>query len=700
MAVTIKTLADFKMWLTTTEGKAFAQSILFRLKESPETLVTVGTWPELTAYKTIFLSSHVKPPRLKVCLECIGGLEIRGPRGKEMVGLAYESDDYWHGVTSGRLESWESYFQENDPNCFLGNITINPSSENPGYTWVSLSDCRTAQGDGRQYNFSCKNESVSGVENGMVMLGRRNPVLPDRPFFFAGDRAPVEIVDWKELHIPGNVSDFSNEDDKARFRVKCKCCFKDILVVDGEFIYSGFKYSYDSDEVSRSGELSRRSIQGFFAEIKSYCWMYLLDWGEKGLFRLLAPKDEPGVSTEMILRAVDSKIVGSKPPPDDSRPWHKKIQGEDDYLNRFIAYCKHANFFFSDRDIVRFHTGVKLGLISLLTGEPGCGKSSLARLYANALAGSILKSDKDSQFLRVFVNRTWVTPYDMLGYPSRDGNGINPSENGLLYFLRKAAEQSDDKVYCTCFEEMNIAQVEHYFSDFMQLFSIADEKEKDRDSLPGFGEGGKDLSIRDNLVFVGTCNSDSTVRQFSARFLDRCNVVNLSSRRDDGGFDTSFADVTIASDILGKSVCAQELRGWSKVEADQLRMLSESDLNDFMKNLKPLFRAAGFPLDHRVMKKISKYVCCRPQVNESLLETSWYALDEAIAQMVVPKMMPTIKAVSGARNIATMFKSKFKTLGLDDAVSYTEEAINKLIQSVRNYFGEEVSECKSPSQLQ
>ena len=103
------------------------------------------------------------------------------------------------GVPVSMYKSWEDYFRTNDVNCFLGVIDVKPSVENPGNTWISLKECHDATGPIADYSFACKDEKVSGVEEGSLVLGRRNQLLPDRPFFFAGDKTPVELVDWNEL---------------------------------------------------------------------------------------------------------------------------------------------------------------------------------------------------------------------------------------------------------------------------------------------------------------------------------------------------------------------------------------------------------------------------------------------------------------------------------------------------------------------
>lgn len=693
-----KVASDIERWLKTSEGNSFAQSVTLKLEslDHPETLVKIGVWPEVQPFKNFLQQSYgrpQKPGELKGCLDRIVGVRISGPVGQEVAGLA--SKNYWQPYSGGGngadaplkpIRSWEDYFQANDINCFFGVISIKPSAEHPGNTWVELKECYDASGSISEYSFSCKDEKVAGVVEGGLVLGRRNQRLLDRPFFFAGDRVPVEIVDWKELKIAGSAREFLAKKNQGSVHVDCKCYFKDLLVVDNDLIYSGIQYSRENGEIFVGEEWREGDVKKFLAESKQTCWMYLLDWGaDKGLFRLLAPKEDAGLTTSMLIARVGSQPM--LPPIVESCSWMKRNENEEAFLRRFSKYREESHFVYTERDVIRFHTGVKLGLVSLLTGDPGCGKSSLARLYANALAGRAQKSGKDSLFIRTFVNRTWISPYDMLGYPKRDGAEVQESDNGLLHFLRMAARDSEKSVIrCVCFEEMNLAQVEHYFSDFMQILSGDDAK--NRDSLPGFACGGNPLPIGDNLVFIGTCNNDSTVRQFSGRFLDRCNLVNLSSRTDEGGFDSVFADAAFDAALGGVRIDADELNAWSVVESEQLRALLKSELNEFIAKLKPLFREAGVPVDHRALKKISKYMCCRPRgTEESDFTASWFALDEALVQMVVPKISPTRRAMNAIKEIAAAMKLKFISLGFPLNSSLTADALEKLIGSFRDSLG-------------
>lgn len=62
---------------------------------------------------------------------------------------------------------------------------------------------------------------------------------------------------------------------------------------------------------------------------------------------------------------------------------------------------------------------------------------------------------------------------DLLGHVNMFEGRFQPSEAGLYQHLIAAVEEDRRKggesgIYVACLDEMNLAHVEHYFSDFLQ----------------------------------------------------------------------------------------------------------------------------------------------------------------------------------------------------------------------------------------
>ena len=184
----------------------------------------------------------------------------------------------------------------------------------------------------------------------------------------------------------------------------------------------------------------------------------------------------------------------------EERCWDKD---ELDFLRSFESYVLQCGFKYDIADLVRLHTSVKCFMCTLLAGEPGTGKSSLAELYMRALAGK--EGAKEEPF-KVFVNPAWMEPADLLGYENRHENGgldFVPAANHFVDYIREPIPS--DKVRIVCFEEINLACVEHYFSDFVQIISQRGGK------ISGCRKDEKDLQVSEDLRIVGTLNLYSAV---------------------------------------------------------------------------------------------------------------------------------------------------------------------------------------------
>jgi hypothetical protein len=92
-----------------------------------------------------------------------------------------------------------------------------------------------------------------------------------------------------------------------------------------------------------------------------------------------------------------------------------------------------CGFFYRPIDLVSFHLSLKCSDLVVVGGISGTGKSSLPRLYAQALAG-----DDESQvrrFLPVDVSPAWTNPSDLLGYVNLLDRSFHRGASGLFTHL-------------------------------------------------------------------------------------------------------------------------------------------------------------------------------------------------------------------------------------------------------------------------
>ncbi|WP_438317192.1 McrB family protein [Sporosarcina sp. FA9] len=200
---------------------------------------------------------------------------------------------------------------------------------------------------------------------------------------------------------------------------------------------------------------------------------------------------------------------------------------EEIFLKSFSYYCKKNHLFYEDKDLYNFHTSIKNGNIVILAGMSGTGKSKLVQCYSEALQLS-----KD-QLLFIPVRPYWQDDSDVIGYLDTMNNVYRPGDSGLVNLLIQAQNSPND-MFVVCFDEMNIARVEHYFSQLLSVLELDTNKRElklyNDDYQAKIYNGNlykPTIKIGQNILFVGTVNLDESTFHFSDKVLDRANVLNL-----------------------------------------------------------------------------------------------------------------------------------------------------------------------------
>lgn len=209
----------------------------------------------------------------------------------------------------------------------------------------------------------------------------------------------------------------------------------------------------------------------------------------------------------------------------------KAIGEEEQLLLNMKQYANSMDLEYKESDLVNFHTAVKCSDLVVLSGMSGTGKSALVDVYAKALG----VSQANQQFLFVPVRPSWSEDADLLGHIDLVNNRYHASDTGFVNLLVEAQkEENKDKLYLVCFDEMNLARVEHYFSQFLSILEKpVGERELilyDRqycDTLENAADYPWKITIGENVRFIGTVNVDESTYHFSDKVLDRANVITL-----------------------------------------------------------------------------------------------------------------------------------------------------------------------------
>ena len=210
------------------------------------------------------------------------------------------------------------------------------------------------------------------------------------------------------------------------------------------------------------------------------------------------------------------------------------LSAETAILERFKKSTEHNGLYYAEADLYNFHTAMKTGNLVILAGMSGTGKSKIINCYAEALGLCI-----DTTYKKIPVRPFWQDDSDLLGYLDIMNNVYRPGDSGLVEFLLDAEKpENADKMHIVCFDEMNLARVEHYFSQFISVLEETEADQRiirlyDKEYLAAMknGETYKDtVRIGENILFVGTVNLDESTYHFSDKVLDRANVIHLQLR--------------------------------------------------------------------------------------------------------------------------------------------------------------------------
>lgn len=173
----------------------------------------------------------------------------------------------------------------------------------------------------------------------------------------------------------------------------------------------------------------------------------------------------------------------------------------------------------------------------ILSGLSGSGKTQLGLRLGEWLGTGPF----GRRFLAVPVRPDWTGPEALFGYE----DALRPVAGGqaawfvpsTLEFLLTAA-QEPDMPYLLLLDEMNLAHVERYFSDFLSGVESRDAvlpnlRQTDDGEWRLASLAEKRIPLPRNVFVIGTVNVDETTYQFSPKVLDRATTFEVRTRTEE-----------------------------------------------------------------------------------------------------------------------------------------------------------------------
>ncbi|MFW5988224.1 MAG: McrB family protein, partial [bacterium] len=307
-------------------------------------------------------------------------------------------------------------------------------------------------------------------------------------------------------------------------------------------------------------------------------------------------------------------------------------------INQIKKYIKSQGFTYPDNLIENFYLSLKTKPFVLLAGISGTGKTKLVQLFAEAIGCS----SSNKRFKLISVKPDWNDSADLLGYSNIRGD----FQPGPILETIKKADDDPDNPYLVCLDEMNLARVEYYFSDFLSKMEtryfeenriktdeIFSENEfDDRDSTDALAKYG-DLYLPDNLYIIGTVNMDETTHPFSKKVLDRANTIEFNQIELTAFLEENYENIrtenlSLSNDFLKTDYL--KLKDMLPIKKDRIIEITE-ELND----LNQILKKANLQVGYRIRDEINFYII--EALDKDLLDKNT-AFDKEILQKVLPRI--------------------------------------------------------------
>jgi len=302
-------------------------------------------------------------------------------------------------------------------------------------------------------------------------------------------------------------------------------------------------------------------------------------------------------------------------------------------VNAIKAYIAGKGFSYPDPLIENFYLSLKSKPFVILAGTSGTGKTRLVRLFAEAIGAT----KENGQYHQVAVRPDWSDSTDLFGHVDLNGKFV---PGCILQFLVEA-QRNPDHPYILCLDEMNLARVEYYMSDFLSVIETRDfhDGKMVTDPLVPLGVYGKDeearkmygeVSFPENLYVVGTVNMDETTFPFSRKVLDRANTIE-------------FNYVDLVPEFIGsvQGIPLTEKNSFLKTEYLLLAQCPDEeqeyiqDLCAELEKINKVLQTANAHVGYRVRDEICFYALNN---RASHLMSDDVALDHEIMQKILPRI--------------------------------------------------------------
>ena len=300
-------------------------------------------------------------------------------------------------------------------------------------------------------------------------------------------------------------------------------------------------------------------------------------------------------------------------------------------IDHVSSYIQSKGFFYEKKDLINFFLSLKTKPFVILSGISGTGKTKIVQWFAESLGAT----EENGQFTLIPVRPDWSDSSDLLGYVNLQGEF---QERPLIKVLENA-DANPNRPYFVVLDEMNLARVEYYFSDFLSVIESRKWKDGKIVTSPVIPESitNKHITIPSNVYIIGTVNMDETTHPLSKKVLDRANTIEFNTVNLD--YFNFLMDIEEKeAEVVSNSSLATEylhLKECFKENEDLVRNIS-TILIEINKSLESVGAQVGY--------RIRDEICFYMAYNE---KGKLLSFDEAFDYQIYQKILPRLAGSDG-----------------------------------------------------
>lgn len=314
-------------------------------------------------------------------------------------------------------------------------------------------------------------------------------------------------------------------------------------------------------------------------------------------------------------------------------------EGVGQLLKDLQLAMEAEGYIISPAELTNFYLGLLVSPLVILSGISGTGKSLLPRLFCKLTS---------SKFFSIPVQPQWSDNSDLMGYVPT----LSPETfyEGKMIPPLEFAVDDEECLVVALLDEINLAPVEHYFSDFL---SITESRRRQGDDvmtdvlpieLPDIGSSDTDrysnlrkMRLPSNFRVVGTANLDETTHTFSPKVLDRAFTIefdypDITAFPPSHGTGSSTDFSVLAAKVIDKS------RFISVHEALPENREMFQQVADILFEIQQILSPSGIRFGYRTRDAVLMYMYHWKLMGCGKVLTHNAALDLCILQKVLPKV--------------------------------------------------------------